>query len=176
MNGDRLDYQASCAALARLGFLEPGECPPVPSERPRPDDPDPLGLSFFRTQVSRDLVNLTIPRTFFGRSEIIDASFAGCDLRESVLCWCDVEGVDFSRACLAGADLRASTFKRVTFTGCDLRGADLRHARFEDCDFAGGEMAGAMLGRFAKFRPRLSTLQKRSVRWSLGQGPQPPGG
>ena len=59
--------------------------------------------------------HLTIPRTFFGRSEIAHTSFANSDLSESTLCWNDFVDVDFTNACLAGADLRASNYERVRF-------------------------------------------------------------
>jgi hypothetical protein len=75
----RLSYPKSCA---RLSIYLNGKIPPMPSRQPRHDD-DELGVSFFRTRVEGDLSNLTIPRTFFGRSEIIEASFCGTDLTES---------------------------------------------------------------------------------------------
>lgn len=79
----RLDYQASCRKLsAYLG----DEVPPLPAALPRYDD-RVLGVSFFKTRVvDDDFSNLTLPRTFFGRSEIRDVAFRNTDLRESNLC------------------------------------------------------------------------------------------
>jgi len=68
-------------------------------------------VEFFRTRVSDDkFENLTLPRTFFGRSEIRDMSFRGTDLSESTLCWNDFIAVDFSDCDLSNGDLRASLF------------------------------------------------------------------
>jgi len=83
-----------------------------------------LGIQFFRTYVEdADLSNLTMPGTFFGRSEITRSSFRNTDLRSSTLCWNDFVAVDFSDACLADCDLRASTFDGCTFERADQRGA-----------------------------------------------------
>ena len=103
----RLDYEASYRRLHELGW-------PI---RTRPADPQAQtatrrrraarGVSFFRTRVGDDLRGLTLPRTFFGRSEIKGASFHGTDLRESNLCWNDFVDVDFSQTVLSNSDLRA---------------------------------------------------------------------
>ena len=56
-----------------------------------------MGLSFFRTFVGNgELDSLTIPRTFFGRSEKRAISFKNTDLSESCLCWSDFIDVDFT--------------------------------------------------------------------------------
>ena len=77
MSEARLSYAESILRLQELGFLDPGEQPPMPDQMPQPGDDEPLGLRFFRTFVGEgaELSNLTIPRTFFGRSEISGASF-----------------------------------------------------------------------------------------------------
>lgn len=110
------------------------------------DDPEPLGVNFFRTFVGEgdDLSNLTLPRTFFRKSEVNDASFQSTDLTESNLCWNDFTDVDFTDAVLARSDLRTSLFNRVKFVRTDLRGADLRLSTFEDCDFDGALTTGAI--------------------------------
>lgn len=76
----------------------------------------------FRTRVQGDFRAMSLLRTFFGRSEVSEASFHDCDLSESTFCWCDFIGVDFSDADLRASDLRASNFERVRFDRCDLRG------------------------------------------------------
>ncbi len=175
-NGLRRSYADSCAELQRLGWLEPGAIPPIPNRLPQADDDDPSGVSFFRTQVEGDLSNLTLPRTFFGRSLIRDASFQNTDLSESNLCWCDFVQVDFSRACLRSSDLRGSTFKSVRFVNCDLRNADLRRATFSKCDFAGADLAGAKLGRGLAWAFRLDAHQRASIDWQTFEGDCPAGG
>jgi BTB/POZ domain-containing protein KCTD9 len=94
----RLDYEASCRHLHEMGFPDSDPAPPIPRCKLRYDDDEQLGITFFRTRVTDDLSGLTLPRTFFGRSEIKEASFRGTDLRESWLCWNDFIDVDFSEA------------------------------------------------------------------------------
>lgn len=117
----RKTYQASVQELERLGFLDHGEAPSTPpAQRPQYDD-DVLGIQFFRTLVAdADLSNLTLPGTFFGRSEIARTSFRNCDLSRSTMCWNDFIDVDFSDACLADCDLRGSTFEACRFTNTDV--------------------------------------------------------
>ncbi|MDX2197645.1 MAG: pentapeptide repeat-containing protein [Phycisphaerae bacterium] len=176
LDAARRSYADSCAELQRLGLLEPGAIPPIPDHLPQADDDDPSGVSFFRTQVDGDLSNLTLPRTFFGRSLVRDASFQNTDLSESNLCWCDFVQVDFSRACLRSSDLRGSIFDGVRFVNCDLRNADLRHATFRKCDFAGADLAGAKLGRRLAWSLVLDAHQQASIDWQTFEGETPPGG
>ena len=128
MTTPRFGYDHSIRRLRELGILGPDERPPIRDHVPQPEDEEPLGLSFFRTFVGdgADLSNLSIPRTFFGRSEISNASFRNTDLSESNLRWNDFIDVDFTEATLAGADLRSSIYTRVNFTHTDLRGTDMR--------------------------------------------------
>src|SRR5262245_42650972 len=88
-----LSYEDSCRLLMRLGCLYEGDyggnLPILPDRRPQSGDDLPHGVRFFRTWVGsgrpfglqtppdfeskikeHDLENLTLPRTFFGRSEI----------------------------------------------------------------------------------------------------------
>ncbi len=156
----RLSYEESCKLLQRLGYLHSGAdgvIPPIPDHRPQCDDEEPLGVSFFRTFVGqdieqgdtdvshRDLENLTLPRTFFGRSYIQHVSFKNTDLSESTLCWNDFIEVNFTDADLSGADLRASVFRRAAFVRTNLRNADLRRSSFEACDFRDADMREAKL-------------------------------
>jgi len=178
MSQERLHYADSIRRLRELGYLGPDEQPPLPDHVPQPEDEEPLGLSFFRTFVGEgaDLSNLRIPRTFFGRSEISNASFRNTDLSESNLRWNDFIDVDFTEATLSRADLRASIYTRVNFTRADLRGADMRRAHFEGCVFDEAVMDGAILARGQVRRLALSDSQKAVVDWRDDDGPEPSGG
>jgi BTB/POZ domain-containing protein KCTD9 len=145
-------YAESLHELERLGFIDHGQAPPSPpSRRPQFDD-DALGVEFFRTSVAdSDLSNLTLPGTFFGRSEIVHTSFRNSDLSRSTMCWNDFIDVDFSSACLAECDLRAATF--------------------EGCRFTNADVSGALLGREQSIA--LSDEQRRTVVWC---DDEPPGG
>ena len=178
MGRGRLPYAESIRRLAELGFLRPGEQPPLPDRVPQPEDDAPLGLSFYRTFVGdgADLSNLSIPRTFFGRSDIRTASFRNTDLTESNLRWNDFTDVDFTEATLARADLRASLYTRVNFTRADLRGAELRRADFDHCVFDGAAMDGAVAARRQASQLALSSAQKGVVDWRDDDGPEPSGG
>jgi uncharacterized protein YjbI with pentapeptide repeats len=153
--------------------------PFVPPAMPSCDDEE-LGYSFFRSGADdADLSNLSLPRTYFGRSLLRRVSFANTDLCESRMCWNDFEACDFSGADLSGCDMRASSFKGCKFAGAVLRGADLRRSWFEDCNFAGAELAGAV-AEDADFQgcvqDYLTDEQQAVISWSEGEGPEPPGG
>jgi len=85
----RRTYHESIAYLRSAQILGADESSPMPKQTPQPEDDEPLGLSFFRTRLAKasriDLSNLSLPRTFFGRSEIRDVSFRNTDLSESNL-------------------------------------------------------------------------------------------
>jgi uncharacterized protein YjbI with pentapeptide repeats len=170
----RLGYEDSCRKL-QGDYLEMDEIPPMPDHLPRLDDESP-GLSFFRTRLEDDLGNLTLPRTFFGRSEIVKSSFRNTDLTESSLCWNNFIDVDFSDAILAGSDLRAAIFHRVKFVRTDLRRADLRRATFEECSFEGALLEGAVMTLGQKRTLPLSKEQKAVVAWTWRAGKEPEGG
>lgn len=97
MTQPRMSYEDSCRRLQR-NYLEPGSIPPIPHNVPQYDDAEPLGVSFFRTFVGEgdDLSNLPLPRTFFGRAEINQATFCNTDFTESNLSWNDFLEVDFT--------------------------------------------------------------------------------
>lgn len=177
MPDPRLSYEASCRRLQR-DYLGEGVIPPLPDHLPRPDDEEPLGVSFFRTFVGEgdDLSNLSLPHTFFGRSEIKDAAFRNSDFTESNLCWNDFADVDFTDAVLAGSDMRASLFQRVKFVRTDLRRADLRRSTFEGCTFDGAVMKGAIVGHRQRATMALSSSQIEEVAWSDDEGDEPDGG
>lgn len=173
----RLSYEDSCRRLQPI-YLSTGDIPPMPDRMPQHDDPEPLGVSFFRTFVGDgdDLGNLTLPRTFFNRSEIHDVSFRNTDLSESNLCWNDFLDVDFSDTILVRSDLRASIFQRVTFLRADMRGSDMRRSSFEECIFDGALMKGAILTYEQGKHIELSDEQREMIEWTHDDGPEPGGG
>ncbi len=170
----RLSYEESCEKL-KPAYIS--ETPPLPERRPRYDDEAP-GLSFFRTFLGdgEDLSNLTIPRTFFGRSELNDVNFGNTDLSQSCLCWNDFVDVSFAGADLRDADLRASGFLRVRFNAADLSNADLRHSTFDDCDFEHADLSAAIVSRSQLRSMRLSPEQKAAIDLRWRNGPKPDGG
>jgi BTB/POZ domain-containing protein KCTD9 len=174
--GPRLGYEESCRRL-QPRHLDSGAIPPLPARVPQSDD-EVLGVSFFRTLVdgTDDLANLTLPRTFFGRSEIAGASFRNTDLSESNLCWNDFIDVDFTHGRLAGSDLRASRFAQVRFISSDLARADLRQSLFEECVFKDATMAGTVLTSAQGRRMPLSDRQRAEIAWTDDDGPEPMGG
>jgi uncharacterized protein YjbI with pentapeptide repeats len=154
--------------------------PLVHDAMPNHDDDEPFGVRHFRThREDADYGNLTMPRTFFGRSWLIRVSFANADLSSSRMCWNDFDECDFSNADLSGCDLRASQFKGCTFRDAVLRGADLRRSSFEDCDFAGADLAGAVAEEEdgdGCFQDYLTDEQRAAMAWTPDGGPEPPGG
>ncbi len=177
MSSKRLSYLESCRHLQPT-YIEPGQIPDMPPGRPSYDNEDPWGVSFFRTRVdgSIALSNLTLPRSFFGRSEINGASFENTDLSESTLCWNDFIDVNFSYAELVRADLRSSDFERCNFRMSNLREADLRRSSFRGCDFNDADMTGAIMTIEQGKKLTLSELQRTQVSWATSDGPEPSGG
>ena len=176
----RRSYEESCRLLQQRGYPDvgsPGEIPPLPNRRPQCDDDEPLGVTFFRTLVGgHALEDLTLPRTFFGRSEVSRISFRNTDLSESTLCWNDFIEVDFTDADLSACDLRASLFTRVVFVRTALRGADLRRSTFEECDFTDADLRGAKLTHAQGRKLTISPEQRQVIDWQDDEGEQPPGG
>jgi BTB/POZ domain-containing protein KCTD9 len=173
----RLTYAESCRELQKAGHLEQGSVPPIPDHLPRYDDPDPLGVNFFRTRLANErLENLTLQRTFFGRSEVVGVSFKNTDLSQSNLCWNDFMDVDLSNASLESADLRASTFAKVRFNHANLAKADLRRSTFEGCTFDDATLAGAIVHHRQKPELKLTQLQIQQMAWTHDDGEEPGGG
>lgn len=173
--GAKLSYEDSCRLLQKLDVLPKGDIPRLPASMPAFDD-HIHGVSFFRTRVEKEsLDNLTIPKTYFARSEIRGTSFKNTDLSESRLCWNDFIEVDFTGAKLSGSDLRASVYENVKFAKADLQKADLRHATFTNCDFTGAIMRGAKLSKDAKVLDSLSLSQRDEIDYQP-EGKEPPGG
>jgi uncharacterized protein YjbI with pentapeptide repeats len=170
-------YEESCQFLQKNGWLDAGvPFPDLPCKRPLFDD-ELLGVSFFRTRVmDAKFENLTLPRTFFGRSEIQNVSFAGSDLSESTLCWNDFVEVDFTGCNLSGCDLRAAFFDGVKFTGADLSGTDLRLSQYTNCEFSNACLMGAKLTKKQRQALQLSAQQEQQVDWQDSDGEEPGGG
>ena len=122
--------------------------------------------SIFRMRLTDalDLSDLSLPRTFFGRSEINQVSFRNCDLHESNLCWNDFLAVDFTGADLSYSDMRSSIFKGVRFAASNLEGADLRRSSFVDCVFEDAAMKGVALTHQQGATMRLSQPQRNEDR------------
>lgn len=172
----RLPYEKSIEKLQQIGFLGEGEFPPMPKQRPQQSDPEPLGFSFYRTFVSEeDLSNLTLPRTFFGRSELSKTSFSNSDLSESTLCWNDFVSVDFSSALLPNSDMRSSLFQNCDFNHADLSNSDMRRSSFEGCTFRGANLKGAKLSSDQRLIIDLTEEQFSRIVW-LPPGEEPAGG
>ncbi|WP_010034939.1 pentapeptide repeat-containing protein [Gemmata obscuriglobus] len=162
----------------------------------RPDIYGEDGVRFFRTWIGvgrpfglapsrpeddveateHSLANLSLPRTFFGKSEISSISFRNTNLSESTLCWNDFIEVDFTEADLSGADLRASLFRRVAFVRANLQNTDLRRSNFKECDFTAADMAGARLTRKQGEGIYLSDKQQKVIDWQESEGDEPLGG
>jgi len=172
----RHSYEESCKVLQGLGLLEGNRIPPQPQRQPRHDDDEP-GVSIFRISVEKvSLNNLSLARTFFGRSEIRSVSFKGTDLTESILCWNDFIEVDFADADLSRCDLRAANFRNVKFVRSNLTAAELRNASFEQCDFTDANMDGTKLTRMQGWKLKLSEQQRKGIDWHWSGADQPPGG
>jgi uncharacterized protein YjbI with pentapeptide repeats len=178
MTADRLTYESSCGRLRELGLLADDDHAPMPKRLPRYDDAEPLGVNVFRTRLAGplDLSDLSLPRTFFGRSEINGVSFRNSDLHESNLCWNDLVEVDFTEADLRHSDMRSSLFNGVRFVAANLENADLRRSSFVDCIFEGAIMRGTALTHQQAERLRLSKTQRDEIAWHEDDGPEPEGG
>ncbi len=177
MRGSRLSYQESYELLQQLRYRKAGAIQPIPDRRPQYDDEELLGVRFFRTfRADGKLENLTLPRTYIGKSEFQSVSFANTDLHESTLCWNDFNEVNFTDADLSDCDIRASLFQGTSFTRANLQNADLRHSRFAECDFTDADMRGAKLSREQAEEIRLSEQQRNVIDWQENEGDEPPGG
>ncbi len=170
-------YEESCKYLQQVGWLDAtAPISTLPLSRPKYDDKT-IGVSFFRIRLSdQKLENLTLPRTFFGRSEVQNVSFFGSNLSESTLCWNDFSEVNFAECDLSGSDLRAAIFRNVNFSGTNLDRADLRRSDFIDCDFSNANMAGAKLTGEQRRRLQLSRQQVEQIDWQDSDGEEPGGG
>lgn len=150
--------------------------PFIPQQMPSTDDEE-LALRFFRTLLEDEaLADLTIPRTYVGRSGFTRVSFHNTDLHESRMCWNDFIQCDFTDADLSGCDMRSSSWESCSFVRCNLSDADLRGADLDRCDFTGASLAGAKLTRLGGARLALDPRQRSEIEWHWLAGPEPPGG
>jgi BTB/POZ domain-containing protein KCTD9 len=154
--------------------------PVVRDGMPSIDDEEPLGFTYYKYRLEdADNSNLTLPRTFFGRSRFARVTFANTDLSESRMCWNEFDRCDFSGADLSGCDMRSSIFKKCKFVGAVLRGADLRRSSFKKCDFTGAVLAGAIAedeDAIGCVQDYLTDEQQAVMVWVPDSGPEPPGG
>jgi uncharacterized protein YjbI with pentapeptide repeats len=173
---ERLNYEESCRFLQTEGWLKVGDIPPLPARPPRYDD-EILGVEFFRTWVGdAKLENLTLPRTYFSRTEIKTCSFAGCDLSESVANWNDFVDVNFSAADLSRFDFRGCNLTQINFGNSILRCADLRCCSFEGCDFTGADLINAKITKEVGASIDLTPAQRETIDWQDSDGADPDGG
>ena len=94
--------------------------PFVPNEMPNFDD-DELGFSMFKEGCEEvNLKNMTLPRSFFGRSLLSKIDFTNSILSESKFCWNDIVECNFTEADLSRCDMRASLFQNCNFVGARL--------------------------------------------------------
>ena len=178
---ERLSYEESYRSLQRQKWRGEGDIPPMPSHPPRYDD-EVLGLEFFRTWLDglkgADLTNMTLCRTYFGRSEINSVSFANSDLSESVANWNDFNLVDFTSADLSRVDFRGNNVAECGFINTNFTDADLRCCSFEQCNFSGALMARAKMTRATGETLVLSDShsQRLEIDWHDTDGDEPDGG
>lgn len=175
----RLPVEETWRFLKQEGYEPPEDTKGQPAILERMPSYDDEGdrLSFFKTRVEGDkLDHLTIPRTFFARSEMVRVGFQDTDLHESRMCWNDWTKCNFTGADLTGCDMRASVFVRCKFVKAVLLGADMRRCTFDRCDFAGAQLAGAQLSRAQAEQLDLSGQQWNDISWQQDDGPEPPGG
>jgi uncharacterized protein YjbI with pentapeptide repeats len=173
---ERLSYEDSYRFLQSSGWEGPGDVPPICDHIPRYDD-EVLSLSFFRTGIEdATLEDLTLPRTYFSRSQIDRTSFRNTDLTESVANWNNFEDVDLSSADLTRFDFRACEILRTKFVDADLTEADLRCCSFEACDFTGATMTRTKLTRDTGRSLNLSAAQRAEIEWHEEDGEEPDGG
>ena len=172
----RLSYEDSCRALQQQQIIETGDVLPLPERSPRYDD-EARGVEFFRTMLAdAKIEHMTLPRTFFGRSEIRAVSFKNTDLSESTANWNDFIDVNFDEADLSRSDFRACLFERVRFKHANLTGTDFRYCGFKDCDFSGADLTDAKFTTKAGAALQFSPEQKQVIDWQAEDGEEPEGG
>jgi uncharacterized protein YjbI with pentapeptide repeats len=171
-NMPRLSYEDSCRQLESQQLLPPGD---ISTQPPQPGD-GMAGVRFANVMLAgAKLSGLTLPHTYFSRSEIRASTFRNTGLTESTAHWNDFIEVDFSRADLSGSDLRACVFQRVNFRDAKLAGVDLRYCGFKHCDFTGADLTDAKLTPKAGQALRLSPEQQSVIVWQADDGEEPEG-
>jgi len=158
--------------------------PFVPESMPNYDD-EVLGVEFFRTEVEdADYSFLTLPRTFFGRSELKKVNYQNSDLSESRMCWNDFIECDFSNADLSKCDMRSPNFENCNFSGANLKEADLRCAGMTNCNFTGADVTDVQAlpahhlyhRNVGSIEALLTDEQCVSIDWTDDAGEEAPGG
>jgi len=152
--------------------------PRLPADMPNFDDEEEAGFSAYKKgwPDGGDFANLSLPRSFFGRSEFRNVDFQNTDLSESRMCWNDFIDCNFTGADLTGADLRASLFERCCFTGATLLGADVRQSTFDGCNFGGAKMNGCTAELAQRDDIAPDAEQAGTIAWQSEPGPEAPGG
>jgi hypothetical protein len=176
----RRSLEETWQILAERGMFKfSASTPSLPPRMPSIYDEELIGIHFFRTQCGFDLSDLSLPRTFMGRSYFVGTRFNNSDLSESRMCWNDFTNCDFSGADLSRCDMRASHFEACIFRNADLSGADLRRSSFTACIFQGANFTGTIACKASAAEdliPLLEKLQRRKMRWVHDDGEEPPGG
>jgi len=173
---ERLSYADSCQALKAAQIIDFVDVPRQPYDRPRHGDAG-LGVRFFQKEiVGAKLEHLTLPNTFFSRSEFRNTSFRDSLLTECTANWNDFIEVDFTNADLSRSDLRACLFERVSFRGVKLVGVDFRYCGFKHCDFKDADLTDAKMTQKMGAALKLSEEQKSVIDWQSEEGEEPEGG
>lgn len=172
---DRLSYAESYAVLQKKKLMPAGNAPELRYDPPRHDNVG-SGVRFVQAMVAGvKLERLTLPRTFFGRSEFREVSFRGADLSESTANWNDFIQVNFNGADLSHSDLRGCLFERVKFTGANLAGVDFRYCGFKQCLFTDADLTDAKITHKAGAALKLSPEQQSVIDWQAEDGEEPQG-
>jgi BTB/POZ domain-containing protein KCTD9 len=174
----RLNFLNSIERLRLMGLIGPEDNLVIPKRMPQYDDDAIDGFSIFRMGLEGtvDLSNLTLPRTYIGRSELNGVSFRNSDINESNMCWNDFISSDFEFAKLDSSDMRATNFSNCNFTHCSLKQADLRHSSFSDCRFVNANLNGAIITKSQLTELGLTKEQMISIDLRADAGPEPEGG
>lgn len=164
---ERLSLDATWDYLESIGIEPPRDAqglPCVVTDNPYNHSYDDR-LTFFRTYIrDLDFSCLTMPNSFFGRTQIDAFNFRNTDLSGSYMQENDWLDCDFTSANLSKCSLIA-LFYNCNFNGADLRGADLRDGGFYNCDFTNAILADACLRPEQAQDLPLSELQRLVINW-----------
>jgi uncharacterized protein YjbI with pentapeptide repeats len=92
-----------------------------------------------------DLDHASLERSALVRCRFHGVSFAGTDLKLSLIQDCTFVDCDFQGADLLTVEVVSSTFFGCRFAGARLVGADLTGASLEHCDFGDADLTGTRL-------------------------------
>jgi BTB/POZ domain-containing protein KCTD9 len=174
----RLNFPDSIERLRLAGLIAPEDNFVIPKRMPQYDDEAIDGFSIFRMGLDEtaDLSNLTLPRTYIGRSELNGVSFRNSDINESNMCWNDFILSNFEFAVLDSSDSRATNFSNCNFRHCSLRQTDLRHSTFSNCSFVNTDFSGAIVTELQLVEMGLTKEQISTIDLRADAGPEPDGG